>query len=1269
MDNKVCIFGEGFKYEPPILFSLNKPKNYTPVKNFLASIAAPNQRQGECRRPCEPSDCDPATDPECFASSDACECFHSQSYPNGRCDVGTFCPEISGKVCSDCCQPGEGAGFTCRKTWLEPPWNMSGKFVDTLCGNSTEFEEGDTQANFMGSLDTGGEWLKKYPKCCKPCSEGGMPAKCCDPAALPNDIPRCLDASGNPIPYELKENPRQRTGCAMFGKDRNPLMCWCPGKIEYGYDCQETGDAVQCVPKTPTENPKYSNIDDCNRALEYGECGVRWKCEEGRATNGGTQPCTQTKDPADETKKVYSKKEDCEKNCKVGWMCTVEGDVAKCVEGVGGDYPDEPTCLEAMRNDECGINWRCSADGSNPKCVPTMDSWTGASTYAYNSESICNQLCMVKYKCVVKGDGTMGCDVAPSTSVDEGDRYDTIEECNYAVEQGNCNNLGWNCAFDATGENAECKPDARGPTYGKYDTRSLCEAECGVKYECDVTGGTGCKKVLAPDAGPDAYSDYDTCCGDCCGCDKALGKCEYKDYTKDYVLCASGVTRAWCSRQVRSKFTCCKDGCECPDCPPGQPAAACTSSEVKVVKDFYLPDGSPPACYCECLKSHQRSIEGQDACVECGENSTFSGGGAPCQCNDGYETAGGNPTPNFKEWGPSEAGVPGTDGYRTAYFEGCVPKKYKCDISKSPPECAAVAYADRDSGSFDGSYECDSAGCGSYNCVNEKCEPADINNGGPPGQYPNKSECEKVCGMYECVDGTCIQSNLVTPGPGIYQGKDACEKAGCGRYNCESGQCVPSLTGHYPAKTDCENSSCGDFLCVDKGVASGGKTCEQDLGGANGAASQSTSGFPDMPACIASGCQKYKCAISDGKGKCKSDPNGEYPTLNDCLTAGPPCECKAGEELCPDFGNNRKCVPKCTAPQVRKYDPFKGCSCEDCQGGVVRKYNGHSYCCPKCPAVKELVNGQGVNIPDGIFKADSQSDANPCGTCCEPSDDQFAYIVDRKTCKSCRSCPPGSKMNKEICDCPCNREAGYWPCNNTCKYCPPPRVYNEAAGCSCYCAQSATDPNRNPQCRCGLNEKCECAPDLVPPTSCDQVKYLPNGTCYVGRIECPDDQVVQQTGKDCACVCRNGNPPPLGGLPCDNNQPGPAGPFPPKGGGGGGGGGGDGGGSSTSGSSSTSNNPCGSNAYSLNKQCYCNYPAAILVNGSCQCADGYPVAADGITCVDPSTQPGGNDGIGGSLMRDLEPDFTPQRSACDDVICPPGQCCHGTVFGFECKKC
>jgi hypothetical protein len=35
----------------------------------------------------------------------------------------------------------------------------------------------------------------------------------------------------------------------------------------------------------------------------------------------------------------------------------------------------------------------------------------------------------------------------------------------------------------------------------------------------------------------------------------------------------------------------------------------------------------------------------------------------------------------------------------------------------------------------------------------------------------------------------------------------------------------------------------------------------------------------------------------------------------------------------------------------------------------------------------------------------------------------------------------------------------------------------------------------------------------------------------------------------------------------------------------------------------------------------------------------------------------------------IDPGISLGPTVCDDVICPPKQCCHETVFGFECRGC
>ena len=64
-----------------------------------------------------------------------------------------------------------------------------------------------------------------------------------------------------------------------------------------------------------------------------------------------------------------------------------------------------------------------------------------------------------------------------------------------------------------------------------------------------------------------------------------------------------------------------------------------------------------------------------------------------------------------------------------------------------------------------------------------------------------------------------------------------------------------------------------------------------------------------------------------------------------------------------------------------------------------------------------------------------------------------------------------------------------------------------------------------------------------------------------------------------------------------------------------------------------------------------------------KCAEGYVQDGSG-GCIDPNDL-GGGDGTAGNFMGDVYVPSKPPRM-CDDVICPPGQHCHETVFGFTC---
>jgi hypothetical protein len=559
-------------------------------------------------------------------------------------------------------------------------------------------------------------------------------------------------------------------------------------------------------------------------------------------------------------------------------------------------------------------------------------------------------------------------------------------------------------------------------------------------------------------------------------------------------------------------------------------------------------------------------------------------------------------------------------------------------------------------------------------------------NAGVSGAYPNKESCESKCGNYECHQGNCVQNNLAPLGPGVYAGRNECEDAGCGRHNCVGGNCEPSSTlgpdgkyvGHFGSLADCEASTCGKFPVE-------GKQCLFDTGAPDGSALGS--GLPSyakMDQCVQSGCQKYKCDIgADDVGECVPDAKGQYATLKDCREAKTPCECPAGEKLCPSWDSkNRRCI-ECSAPKILS---TADCECTECAEPKVKitTPGGREYCCDKCPEVRAL-NDAGVptTFKDGISVP---KDNDPCKCCPVPDCPRDALgnpiiedlqtggciIVDRKTCKACPPCRANASHEIDnagrVIDCSCDCEKGYKECSVTggCVRCAPNKKLD--SNCNCYCEQGPNHPQRVPKCQCGLKDDCSCAP-LPTVNTCQQINYLSNGTCWRGPKICPPDQFLRRRLNVCSCLCLNGTTPPLGGGPCQDTSPGPIGP--PDGGGDPGGGdpgGGDPGGGDGGGSSSTSDCPMNSSR-AQNGICYCNEGYLIGTDRQCsQCDVGYVQDGQG-GCRNPFG-PGGGDGTGASFMPETEwlyEDKQDYMDMCDGVVCPDGKECVATVFGAECR--
>lgn len=1309
-----------------ISFSLAKPTRFAPVKGLLSDAMGILSADGACKQICAPVECT-ELGPECFGDEGSCECYDTEGDPfeatpgktGGRCETGKYCLLINGKACEDCCQPGEGMSC-CKRTWRtekEKSPNGIGDFVKSgRCGTvslAEDFTDSyETSAKALTSAS--GEWLDRSTdkSCgCRQCEQ--LPSgktkeqvaletseRCC--GRLKNDeymvgdtvleIPECVDSEGNKIEYV-------RRYFANSQINQYPCYrCWCPGTIKWKYNCAVDGEKAVC--KKSDSHPftgSFGTKQECEEAMSSGsaECGIHWACD-AESTEG--DPCKPTKDAVDEShanRPVFGNKQDCIDNCQYGYSCDVVDGVDKCVRKISAYFNGENAkseCESALAAGDCGIHYECKLEGENRICSPTKQDSLG-STF-FDSRAECESNCVVEFECrdnntTNEVDCRRIVAYRPSGQTEpfNSEHFATMEACQSAVSAGTCANITFFCRLGSDG-GSECVPT---DFYaGVRKTYGECMNDCSVRYRCKKFSPlpTSCEPFVADTEAeknaPGVYATEQECCDNCCGCLESHGKCEYSKtysgFANDWDICSFGVTKQFCN-SVNGNFTCCKSeteaGCACPGCPSGQPAAECTSSEFKEHKQGST-FGFGDECFCECMDQYQGNFNGESVCIVCGENSeALTGSARGCRCLEGYETATGLQTANPSTFGPNEGGTgegrhPGTDGRKKAIFEDCFPKKYRCDITKEPPECVYVEVSDRQEGEsyFDSVSDCQQNGCGRYNCSGqEECVPADAD-AGVSGSFPDKDDCEAACGKYEChsetTNGSTTSTCIRNPS-GPYSGKKACEDAGCGKFKCVDGQCVPDLAGPFSDFGACMAANCGKWYCTDDlSQPADNPECKKNT---TGSWPSGADVFESDEACKTAGCGNFSCSIEQKNGvdvgDCVGDRSGAYPNLEACQQADPPCECPPGNTLCTNV-NPRKCVPSCTAPEFL----LNNCKCGTCEAGEeeVVAPDGKKHCCPPCPEVWD----DSADPPEKRGIRNSTNN-NPCN-CCNASDAAcenlgndplrrwgcWVGITQNGDCYETPMCRANAVYDSGTDKCECAN--GYKFCENGggCVKCHANRIMDEQS-CTCYCGKN--------QCPCGLEEDCSCKAIPVVGT-CHEIayNYPSKGHCTKITKRCPPGQFLKNLGKvmgqsTCECYCINGNAPDANTGLCDNTVSGPQGPVPPAGGGGGDGGGGDedGGGSSGSSVKCPANASAGSDG-----QCFCNYPQSFYSEqngGYCACSAGYVYGSDGQTCVDP-WQPGGADGIGGSFMPDL---YVAQENMCLGIECPEDQSCIQTVFGAMCR--
>lgn len=438
---------------------------------------------------------------------------------------------------------------------------------------------------------------------------------------------------------------------------------------------------------------------------------------------------------------------------------------------------------------------------------------------------------------------------------------------------------------------------------------------------CPAAGAVGPLDDSSPPAAP-------VCC--------KKGTCRYSRAATDSVgywyYCLSGVSEAYCKglkkqqKNLEVTFTCCPAGtatcdCEKEECPSGQPERGCTASEVWTHLEGSF--GQVDQCYCRCKSAFNiDTVELGNLCVLCGENSTWDKPSQKCRCKDDYETPSGADGFSLTEFTVDSTGV-APDDHKTATGQPCVPKKYKCDQTKDPPECVYVPVAQRDGiegDLYDLKTGCEGAGCGKYKCESGECVHNMASN-----EFPNKQAClESTCRNHKCVNEECV------PDPaGTHVGNQACLDAGCGgKWFCSDGaECkqisvanpLPDGATEYDDEAAC-GQKCGKYFCDAEG------SCKQFKNGQEPDPSNTVL-FDNETACSQGNCGKYFC--DDTPNECKkaggADVTGRGPYwegtaegLDQCYSA---C-------TCPEK-NPAAAAPVGLAGEFNVAVPGAGSSCKD----------------------------------------------------------------------------------------------------------------------------------------------------------------------------------------------------------------------------------------------------------------------------------------------------------------------------------------------------
>lgn len=388
------IFGDEFVM---LSFSLQKaqPMGYTPVGGLLALSA------GNCGLPdCALTECDPDAD-----RNDPCErlCFADAVTCQRRCGTceDTYCD--------------------CANTDGNP---TSGYYEDFLSTpGAYNFGETDGQCWTPGpsALDAGS--IRPDCNCTRCPSASNDPDPNADPTVCcgeKNSKEFCVNSQGQKCPATTENGNIEGGHIWKPYVDTRPLpgggfgpvtcyLCGCPdgytSKKPTQFKCT-IGTSPACEQCGQNEDCPYSTPEECQSAIDTGECADRWKCKE---TESGCEQTTDWKaqfksetecNNSDECAKKYyyckwnryGYKFECKETLNQTWENGAEwyNDIGACQAAIDGNSGNCSTGWSCRPGTNIGISTGCRKAPSNFVAGQGAE---GAGSVVWATESECKTAC------------------------------------------------------------------------------------------------------------------------------------------------------------------------------------------------------------------------------------------------------------------------------------------------------------------------------------------------------------------------------------------------------------------------------------------------------------------------------------------------------------------------------------------------------------------------------------------------------------------------------------------------------------------------------------------------------------------------------------------------------------------------------------------------------------------------------------------------------------------------------------------------------------